>query len=146
MNLNKCMFNIWVWVPLSFLPVSPWAWGIVQVFGQETEMWHREDQETGAVWESKNRKQEEAAIAWLLWCLLEAQMVLLLSVDPWTTEGLIKANRVWSRLWCMSWCSLFVEQHNCLKWPLIFWCLSEHFHKSVFVTGVHLGLGQMSWD
>lgn len=122
-------------------------------------------QEAG--WERKNRTQEEAQIRWLLWCTLGLLRlwVIVCSLlnyrsfrvsDYRTSEGLMRRMKLrWNgkcvceflrRKWWMVQVFVFilVKQQcvNLCKFHLTFlpfWCLPDHIHESLFVSGSQLG-------
>lgn len=132
-------------------------------------------QESG--WDHKNRKQKEAMIRWLLWCTLGFLLLWVIVCSPlnYREFRVIKAiesfrvQSCYAGQMCLTRESseavgvfvfvsfsnstlIYVNSHLTLACSIIFcvsWCLSDHIHESLFVSGFQLGQWQagpgISW-
>lgn len=117
-------------------------------------------------WDRKNRKQEEAPIRWLLRCTLGFLLLWVIvcrsliyrefrvsDQSQWkfnldSSELLQGVKCVKHR--CLNWDIFILVQRQCfhlfdfgvLHFFLRFWCLSDHIHESLFVSGFQLGQWQ----
>lgn len=151
----------------SVLPVASWAIAVLfwpSVWTGRGDVTRKRE----AGWDHKNRTQEEAMIRWLLWCTLgflplwvivcsplnyrvhsvwSKLMRVLLRWSTWGEMSLCEAVHIFLHFRCFFAFStsafIYVNSHlACSLSSCVFWCLSDHIHESLFVSGFQLGQWQ----